>query len=176
MTRWKLVAALAAVAAVVIASVVVLLIGQGRQNAAPPPPPTVPVRIDPPATTAPNPTASPTDHNEDRPMPGDQTSQVTVANNYMDAFLQPGTPAEREARLKDWATPGDLAVAKLVSNERLPRAKRKGPAALDPAVARANQAYAHIQLTDDSWWGVGLVKDLTAPKGWRVSFVEKEGH
>ncbi|OYO00481.1 hypothetical protein CGZ95_07470 [Enemella evansiae] len=175
MTRWKLVAALAAVAAVVIASVIVLLVGSGRQAATPPPAPP-PVRIDPPAQGTAAPTAAPTSLGEERPMPGDQTAQVEVANAYMDAFLRPGTPAEREARLKDLATPNDLVLAKQVANERLPNAKRKTSAALDPGVARANEAYAHVQLTDDTWWGMGLVKDLTAPKGWRVSFLEKEGH
>lgn len=176
MTRWKLIAALAAVAAVVIASVIVLLVSSGRQPAPTTAPSTQPIRIDPPVQGTPAPTAAPTVVEEERPMPGDQTAQVAVANAYLDAFLQPGTPAEREARLKDLATPADLAGAKLVANDRLPTAKRKTSAALDPGVARANEAYAHVQLTDDTWWGMGLVKDLTAPKGWRVSFLEKEGH
>lgn len=175
MTRWKLTAALAGVAAIVLASVVVLLIAGGRQEPAAPPPSTPPpTRIQPPP--APTATATVAEGGEDRPMPGDQTNQVEVANAYIDAFLKPGTPEEREARLRDWATPADLRLAREVANDRLPRATRVGAATLDPAGARANQAYAHVRLSDGSWWGIGLVKDLTAPKQWRVSYLEREGH
>lgn len=175
MQRWKLVAAVAAVAAVVIASVIVLLVTQSRESARRPEPPEPSrTRIAPP-TSAPAPTASST-MNEDAPSTDDQRAQVRVCNNYLDAFLQPGTPDERAARLREWGTPQNVEQAKQTDPRRLSTAKRKGDCTLDPGAAHANQAQAHVQLTDGTWWAFTLVKDLTVAAQWRVHAATREGH
>lgn len=175
MQRWKIVATVAAVAAAVLASIIVLLVTTTREASQPPPVAETPrTRIAPPTQGPGNPTTPVT--SEDAPSTPDQENQVKVCNAYLDAFLQPGTPDERAARLREWGTPQNVEQAKQTDPRRLSTAKRKGDCTLDPSNARANQTQAHVQLADGSWWACTLVKDLTVAAQWRVHALTREGH
>ncbi|GAB3622691.1 hypothetical protein GCM10027418_07730 [Mariniluteicoccus endophyticus] len=122
------------------------------------------------------PSSSSTPIVENRPSGSDQSNQVKVCNAYIDAFLQPGSPEEREQRLREWGTPQNVEQAKETDPRRLSSAKRKGDCTPDGSLSRPNQTQAHVQLTDGTWWAATLVKDLTAKNEWRVHALTREGH
>lgn len=174
MSRWKLIATLAAVVVVVVVSVVVLVVTTSTREPQPPVRTTAPPRIQAPVDTS-TPTTE-VDHDENIPSNATQAAQLEVANAYMDAFLAPGSPDERAAKLKDWATPALVETDKLVDPRNLPSATREKSAALDDSMADVNRAVAWVQLSDGAWWNLTLVSDATAPKKWRVSLANREGH
>lgn len=172
MSRWKLIAALAGVIALVLISVVVLVVTTSQRDEQPPTRTTAPPRVQAPVDTS-SPEA---DHDENIPANAGQAAQLEVANAYIDAFLKPGSPDERAARLKDVATPALVQTDKLIDPRNLPDATRQKSAALDDNASEPNRAVAWVELSDGSWWNLTLVSDATAPKKWRVSLASREGH
>ncbi|WP_145978787.1 hypothetical protein [Granulicoccus phenolivorans] len=179
-TRPKLIAAVVGVAVIVLVSVIILVVTSGQDGQAADPDPHATGPISTPSATA-APSAAPTmppEHREDLPANDTQRTQIQLANDYIDAFLAAGSTEARKTALQGLATPQNLVDIAEIDQSRVPAATRvpNRDAALDPSAGTATRAYAHVQLTDDSWWGMWLVQDANAPRGWAVASLEKFGH
>lgn len=179
LARPKLIAAVIGVAVLVIASVVILVVTSTQGEPTGPATPT-PARGATPVVT-PRTSSAPTlpaEHEENIPANETQSTQIRLANDYIDAFLAAESAEARIAALQELGTPQNLADIREIDQSRVPAATRVPgqDAALDPSSSTDSRAYAHVRLTDDSWWGMWLVRDANAPRGWAVASLEKFGH